>query len=244
MPNSPETPFKPAPALNRLTERYSHLGSQDLLAVMILSEFPGRIALASSFGAESAVLLHMIARINRHIPVLFLDTGKLFGETLRYRDHLIDRLGLTGVVSIKPDPNLLREADPAGFLWQNNPDRCCYLRKVLPLERALTGFDAWITGRKRFQATSRERLPLIEATTTHIKVNPLAGWTQDETDGYLEAHDLPRHPLVEDGYLSIGCMPCTGRVAPGADPRSARWAGLAKTECGIHLPTMPPGGDD
>lgn len=237
---------KPAPdrSVPRLTNRYGHLAAQDLIAVMVLNEFPGRIALASSFGAESAVLLHMVAEIDRNLPILFLDTGKLFGETLRYRDQLIDRLGLTGVVSIKPYPDQVHSADPAGILWQSDPDRCCQIRKVLPLERALAGFDAWITGRKRFQGATRERLPLIEATATHIKINPLAGWTKTDLDAYLDAHDLPRHPLEEDGFLSIGCMPCTDRVAPGADIRSARWAGRVKTECGIHLPVMPPGGDD
>jgi phosphoadenosine phosphosulfate reductase len=228
----------------RLTQRYGHLSAPDLLAVMVLNEFSGRIALASSFGAESAVLLHMVAGIDRNLPVLFLDTGKLFGETLRYRDRLIDRLGLTAVVSIKPDPGRLHAEDSDGTLWQTNPDRCCYLRKVRPLEDALAGFEAWITGRKRFQGASRHRLASIEATSTHVKVNPLAGWTKSDLDDYLDNNDLPRHPLVEDGFLSIGCMPCTDRVAPGADPRSARWAGSEKTECGIHMPLSAPGGDD
>jgi len=230
----------------RLRERYGHLSGQELLEIAIGSEFPGRIALASSFGAESAVLLHMVSRIDSALPVLFLNTGKLFGETLRYRDELIGRLGLTGITEIKPEPARLQQADEKGVLWRTDPDLCCHIRKVAPLEDALRNFDAWITGRKRFQGGLRGNLPSIEATATHVKINPLAGWRKDDVDAYFEAHGLPRHPLEADGFLSIGCMPCTDRAAPGADARSARWAGTGKTECGIHLPppeTFPQGND-
>jgi phosphoadenosine phosphosulfate reductase len=201
----------------------------------VRDEFAGRIALVSSFGAESAVLLHLIAEIDPAIPIIFLDTGKLFGETLRYRDQLTKRLGLKDLRSIAPDPAALAAEDEAGALWLKQPDRCCFLRKVEPLRRALEGFDAWLTGRKRFQGGLRDRLPKFEAADGKIKVNPLADWTKDDLDRYFEAHELPRHPLEADGFLSIGCMPCTDRVSPGEDGRAGRWRGIDKTECGIHL---------
>lgn len=212
------------------------LPPQTLLRRMLCQVFPGRIAQVSSFGAESAVLLHMTAEIDPAVPVIFLDTGKLFGETLRYRDTLIARLGLTDVRSVQPEAARIDRADPKGALWLHNPNRCCHLRKVLPLERALTGFDAWITGRKRYQGASRDSLAPIELVDGRVKINPLAGWSRGDLEAYRAAHDLPEHPLVADGFLSIGCMPCTDRVAPGEDVRAGRWRGHDKTECGIHLP--------
>jgi phosphoadenosine phosphosulfate reductase len=221
--------------LDDLRARYAGLDGADLLRPLIEREFKGRIALVSSFGAEAAVLLALVADIDPAVPVIFLDTGKLFGETLRYRDQLVKKLGLTDVRTVEPLAQDLSAVDPDGLLWQTKPDLCCHVRKTLPLERALEGFGAWITGRKRFQALTRSVLPTIEEMDGRIKVNPLAGWARARIDDEFARRELPRHPLEADGFLSIGCMPCTDRVAPGEDARSGRWAGQAKTECGIHL---------
>lgn len=218
-----------------LRNLYGPLDGEGLVKVMTQLEFRGRIALVSSFGAESAVLLHLVAKVDRSIPVIFLDTDKLFGETLRYRDRLTRLLGLTDVRTIEPDPAEVAARDPAGVLWRDDPNACCRLRKVEPLNRALSGFDAWITGRKRFQTQERAELPNLESANGLVKVNPLISWDAEALDAYRIAHDLPPHPLVEDGYLSIGCMPCTDRVTPGGDYRDGRWAGTEKKECGIHL---------
>ena len=201
---------------------------------MIQDEFPGRIAVVSSFGAESAVLLDLVASVDPSTPVIFLDTRKLFGETLRHRDALRARLGLTDIRSIRPDEDEVRAEDPSGTLWRMDPDACCALRKVRPLSRALDGFDAWITGRKRYQGGERSDLPTIEAAEGRIKINPLARWTPGMVREWAKSRGLPEHLLVADGYLSIGCMPCTDRSAPGDNARAGRWAGLDKTECGIH----------
>ena len=208
----------------------------ELLRALITGPFAGRIALVSSFGAESAVLLHMVSRIDPATPVIVLDTGKLFPETLAYRDALAGRLGLTDLRSVAPDPTDLGRHDPDGSLWSLEPDLCCHIRKTEPLDRALAGFDAWITGRKRFQGAGRAALPTLEGDTAtgRIKVNPLAPWSAERLSRYLADHDLPVHPLVADGYRSIGCAPCTRAVAPGEDQRAGRWSWLDKTECGIH----------
>lgn len=198
--------------------------------------FPGRIALVSSFGAEAAVLLHMAARINRRWPVLFVDTGRLFGETLAYRDALARRLRLTDIQTVRAEMAGLRAADPRRALWAEAPDRCCAVRKVAPLRAALADFDAWITGRKRSHGGARADLAEEEIDGRHVKLNPLAAWTAADVDAYFAKYELPRHPLQDDGYASIGCVVCTARTAPGADARSGRWAGSAKTECGIHWP--------
>ncbi|GBQ23422.1 phosphoadenylyl-sulfate reductase [Gluconacetobacter sacchari] len=197
----------------------------------------GRIGLVSSFGTESAVLLAMAAEIDPAVPVLFLETGQHFPETLAYRDQLAARLGLTDVRSLHPDPAQIAARDPQGQLWAFDPDACCALRKVEPLDEAIIPFDAWITGRKRAQAATRSHLPVIERQADgRFKINPLAGWTAAELDAEITRRDLPRHPLGALGYRSIGCAPCTRPVAEGEDPRAGRWAGLAKTECGIHAP--------
>jgi len=234
---APEIPAATVDRARQLTDRYGEADVQALLSAMIHDEFAGRIALISSFGAEAAILLHMISRIEPATPVIFLDTGKLFGETLRYRDQLMERFGLTDVRSVQPDPRRVQDLDPDGVLWYGNPDMCCYIRKVEPLAQALDGFDAQITGRKGFHGGDRADLPIIEAGDDgRIKINPLVAWGQEEVDRYFAEHDLPVHPLVADGCLSIGCMPCTDRVAPGEDVRAGRWRGRGKTECGIHLP--------
>jgi phosphoadenosine phosphosulfate reductase len=228
-----------APRAARLVARAEAIMARELLAEMIRNEFPGRIALVSSFGVEAAVLLHMVASIDPATPVLFLDTGKLFGETLRYRDALIRQLGLREVRTIQPDPARLLAEDPSGTLWRTDPDRCCLMRKVEPLADALAGFEAWINGRKRYHGGARADLPVIEVADGRIKINPLASWTAEHMAAYFAAHDLPPHPLSAEGYLSVGCLPCSDRARPGEAARDGRWRGRGKTECGIHLPSAP-----
>ena len=205
-----------------------------VLRLALVEEFAGRAAVVSSFGAESAVLLHMVAEIDPATPILFLNTGKLFGETLRYRDRLQDELGLTDIRAIGPHPDDRARRDPEGTLWSRDTDACCNFRKVVPVRRALEGFGAQITGRKRFQTHARAEMNTVEYFEGRFRFNPLADWTLADLDAYFAAHDLPRHPLVEDGYPSIGCIPCTRRVQAGEAYRDGRWAGLEKDECGIH----------
>ena len=217
-----------------LSDRFEERSAQSRLRAAIHDLFPGRIALVSSFGADSAVLLHMIAAIDTATPIVFVDTGMLFPETLAYRDRLVAQLGLTRVETHTPDAEDLAEQDPESFLWARVPDQCCHIRKVLPLSRALDGYDAWISGRKRFQATTRDALPVFQAEAGRIKVNPLADWSAKDILAYMDDHALPRHELVAKNYLSIGCLPCTSPVRPGEDARAGRWRGKAKVECGIH----------
>jgi phosphoadenosine phosphosulfate reductase len=197
----------------------------------------GNMAMVSSFGADSAVLLHMIAQIDRGLPVLFIDTLALFPETVRYQTDLAAHLGLSNVVTLSPDREELFLTDPDGLLHRSDTESCCQLRKSRPLERALQGYDGWITGRKRHQAATRADLDRVEveAETGRIRLNPLADWGPDRIRTYLDAAELPRHPLVARGYPSIGCQPCTTRVISGEDARSGRWRGSEKTECGIHF---------
>jgi phosphoadenosine phosphosulfate reductase len=201
--------------------------------------YDDRLALVSSFGAESAVLLDLVSKVDRAIPVLFLDTGMLFGQTLDYRRNLTARLGLTDVRDLRPAYQDLAVADPQAKLWQTDTDACCAVRKVAPLDRALADFDAWITGRKRFHGGDRLSLPVVEQTDVHVKFNPLANWTKADLDAYMIEQDLPAHPLVEQGFPSIGCWPCTRPVEDANDVRAGRWAGSDKTECGIHLARAP-----
>lgn len=195
-----------------------------------------RIALVSSFGAEAAALLHMCAQIDPALPVLLIDTQMLFPETLDYCSDLARHLGLTDVRAITSDPTVLRLADPGADLHRHAPDDCCHLRKTLPLDTALLGFEAWITGRKRHQTSARAAMPVVEADAAgRRKFNPLANWAPGAAQAYIARHDLPRHPLIERSMPSIGCMPCTVPVAAGEDPRAGRWRGTEKTECGIHI---------
>ncbi len=217
---------------------------QEILRAAI-ERFGDKLALVSSFGAESAVLLHMAAQIDPNIAVLFLDTGMLFGQTLDYRQRLAARLGLTNVRDLRPQYQDLAIHDPGADLWKTDTDACCNIRKVLPLDRALNGYEGWITGRKRFQGGARLKLKVVEQGESQIKFNPLANWSKEDLDAYMAEHDLPPHPLVEFGYPSIGCWPCTKPVEAGQDARAGRWAGQDKTECGIHVPHATPsvGGD-
>ncbi len=235
--------FGDAIAASRLEDRFAKVKARSLLRLAIEDLFPGRIALVSSFGADSVVLLHMAAQVDPATPVVFVDTGQHFEETLRYRDELVARLGLTNLVNVGPDPEATAAEDPEKFLFASDPDRCCDIRKVQPLARALDGYDAWITGRKGFQSATRSRVPLFEAEGDRVKVNPLVGWSATDLLDYIRAADLPPHPLVAKGFPSIGCLPCTSRVAPGEDPRAGRWRGRTKSECGIHTEPLSAGQD-
>lgn len=217
-----------------LNARYGDLDAHGAMALAINDLFRDAIALVSSFGADSVVLLHLLSEVDRHTPVIFLDTGRLFPETLEYRTHISGRLGLSDMRTVTPNPDRLLANDRHRALWMTDPDLCCHIRKTEPLADALDGFDAWFTGRKRFQKGARVELNLFEADGGRIKINPLARWSADEVKAYIIRHGLPEHPLVSKGYPSIGCGPCTSRVQPGEDQRAGRWRGSEKTECGIH----------
>jgi phosphoadenosine phosphosulfate reductase len=193
-----------------------------------------RLALVSSFGTESAALLKVMADVDPAIPVVFLDTGWLFEETLAYRDTLIATLGLRDVRSIKPLEETLTREDPDRELWFSDPDACCRIRKVEPLARALKPFSAWINGRKRFQGGARVDIPVVEADGIRLKFNPFANVSREDIEAIYKLAKLPPHPLAASGFLSVGCMPCTSRTSPDEDARAGRWRGRAKTECGIH----------
>ncbi len=239
----------------RLNRMFRGQDTREMLLNLIEDDLVGELATVSSFGAESAVMLHLIAEVAPDLPVLFLDTVKHFAETLAYRDQLVERLGLTGLRNLTPDAELLAAKDETELRWSYDPDGCCEIRKVLPLADALSQFDATLTGRKAFQSATRANLPRFEVDTGdmqgRLKINPLIDWTADDIAAYFAEHDLPRHPLTAQGYPSIGCSPCTRKVAPGEDPRSGRWSGWDKTECGIHSPLdgsvqegdLPPGYD-
>jgi len=218
-----------------LEARYGNLDPAQIIELAIGQLFKQDIAVVSSFGAESSVLLHLIAQVDRALPVLFLETGKHFPATLRYRDQLVQELGLTDVQDIHPLKQSLKDEDPFGALSMTNKDRCCYIRKVEPMARAVAPYRAWMTGRKQFQASTRTALPVFESVGARVRINPLARWTSADLKAYMAANQLPPHPLVAEGYRSIGCMPCTSPVKEGEDDRAGRWAGSDKTECGIHL---------
>ena len=230
-------------AASRLEGRFAQLKATSLLRLAIEELYPKRIALVSSFGADSAVLLHMTAQIDKATPVVFVDSGQHFAETLAYRDVLVAALGLTNIIVASPDAALLQAEDPEKFLFAADPDRCCDIRKVMPLASALEGYDAWISGRKNFQSATRVAVPLFEAEGERVKVNPLVGWSASDVLDYIRAAGLPPHPLVAKGFASIGCLPCTTPVMPGEDARAGRWRGRGKLECGIHMGTLNVGMD-
>lgn len=222
-------------ALEALQQRYVpdmvHVDIPGLLQDAAL----GSTALVSSFGAESVVLLHYVSRIIPEVPVLFLDTGKHFPETLTYRDHVTDALDLNLRI-VAPDEVVLEREDPHGTLHGRDLNACCTIRKTFPLQDAIAEFDSWISGRKRYQGAARSALPILERDGAKIKVNPFAVWSAEDVAAYFARHALPRHPLEAMGYPSIGCAPCTQPVADGDDQRAGRWAHMPdKTECGIHL---------
>ncbi|MCC6864446.1 MAG: phosphoadenylyl-sulfate reductase [Rhodobacteraceae bacterium] len=224
-----------------LNTRYKHHAATTVLEHALKDADLGRVALVSSFGAESVVLLHLLSVIAPETPVLFVDTRMLFVETLEYQRELAEKLHLCDVRTIRAAQPRVAYEDPDGTLHKFNTDACCTVRKIEPLERALTTFDGWITGRKRFQASTRQAVEFFEAEgDTRIKVNPLAYWGREDLEEYMIENRLPRHPLVAQGYPSIGCAPCTSKVSPGEDPRSGRWRGQEKIECGIHFTNGKP----
>jgi phosphoadenosine phosphosulfate reductase len=219
-----------------LNGMFDEMDAQGVLRQALTDVLAGDVAIVSSFGADSAVLLHMVSEINPDLPIYFLETGKHFPETLAYVETLKARLGLTNVTSLTPDPADIAQFDPVGDLWETDPDSCCHIRKTEPLEPVLEKFGGWVTGRKRYQTRERGVLPHFELTSDdRIKVNPLAYWSDADVAAYRKAHDLPEHPLYAKGFKSIGCAPCTSAVAEGEDARAGRWRGLDKKECGIHF---------
>jgi phosphoadenosine phosphosulfate reductase len=226
-----------APALppaTALDDVLRHASPAEVIAAALKIVGREHLALVSSFGTESAALLKVMADVDPGIPVVFLDTGWLFQETLDYRDTLTQQLGLTDVRSIKPLAETLSRDDPDNELWFNDPDACCRIRKVEPLARALKPFSAWINGRKRFQGGVRSDIPVVEQDGNRLKFNPFANVSREEIEAIYKSANLPPHPLVASGFLSVGCMPCTSRSEAGEDERAGRWRGRSKTECGIH----------
>ncbi|MBV7393421.1 phosphoadenylyl-sulfate reductase [Mameliella alba] len=223
--------------VDTLNARYRHHSATSVLEGALKDPEAGELAMVSSFGAESVALLHLVAMVDRKTPVLFIDTRLLFAETLTYQQEVAERLRLENLRIVKTDRAVLEQRDPYGALRLSDTDACCALRKTEPLNAALDGFDGWITGRKRYQSGTRAALEFfeLEEGTGRIKLNPLAHWTPEDVRAYMEENRLPKHPLVAQGYPSIGCMPCTTKVAPGEDPRSGRWRGQDKEECGIHF---------
>jgi phosphoadenosine phosphosulfate reductase len=225
------------PPAEALDEVLRHASPAEVIAAALKIVGRGRLALVSSFGTESAALLKVMADVDPAIPVVFLDTGWLFQETLDYRDTLTQQLGLTDVRSIKPLTETLSRQDPDNELWFSDPDACCRIRKVEPLARALKPFAAWINGRKRFQGGVRVDIPVVEQDGARLKFNPFANVAREEIEAIYKSANLPPHPMLAKGFLSVGCMPCTSRSEAGEDARDGRWRGRGKTECGIH--TMP-----
>jgi phosphoadenosine phosphosulfate reductase len=224
--------------LNALNAAYKHRAAIPVLREALKDPLIGTVAMVSSFGAESVVLLHLLASIDRTTPILFVDTEMMFPETLSYQEEVSAAFGLTDVRRISATADLLQKTDPNGALHKTDTNACCDLRKTRPLQTALSGFDTWITGRKRFQSGLRQDLPLFELDKDdRIKINPLAHWKRQDLFAYIRDNDLPRHPLVAQGYPSIGCAPCTQRPTNPNDARSGRWVGSEKTECGIHFDT-------
>lgn len=220
-----------------LNARYRHHGATAVLEGALRDPEAGKIAMVSSFVAESVALLHLVAMVDNRTPVLFIDTMLLFPETLAYQQEISERLHLRDVRVIRASEASVKQRDPMGALRFSNTDACCDLRKTEPLNQALDGFDGWITGRKRYQSGTRAALEFfeLEDDTGRIKVNPLAHWAPEDVRAYMEENRLPKHPLVAQGYPSIGCAPCTTKVKPGEDPRAGRWRGQEKEECGIHI---------
>jgi len=239
--NALATPFMADPAADALSAAEELARSladatpAEIIGAALRTVGRDQLALVSSFGTESAALLKVMADVDPAIPVIFLDTGWIFEETLAYRDTLIEKLGLRDVRSIKPSEEALRQKDADGDLWFSDPDACCRIRKVEPLARALKPFSAWINGRKRFQGGLRAAIAVVEADGARLKFNPFANVTRPEIEAIYKSADLPPHPLVASGFLSVGCMPCTSRTEAGEDARAGRWRGRAKSECGIHI---------
>jgi phosphoadenosine phosphosulfate reductase len=233
-PQVPVMPVSDLPPAEELDRALRDASPAEVMAAALKTVGRDNLAVVSSFGTESAALLKLTADVDPTIPVIFLDTGWLFEETLAYRDTLIATLGLKDVRSIKPAEETLSREDPERDLWFSDPDACCRIRKVEPLARALKPFAAWINGRKRFQGDARAGIRVVEADGARLKFNPFANVSREEIEAIFVRAKLPRHPLVTSGFRSVGCMPCTSRTAEDEDERAGRWRGQAKTECGIH----------
>ena len=217
-----------------------HSRPQDILEWAV-DTFGHDVSLASSFGAEDMCLIDMLSRVTRSPRVFYLDTGVLFPETYALIERTRERYGFTAE-RVLPRLTLEQQAEHYGdALWAREPDTCCGIRKVEPLTRYLAGVSAWITGIRRDQTPFRASAQVVEddAKFSVVKVNPLVRWTSDQVWQYIREHDVPYNPLHDQGYPSIGCVPCTRSVKPGEDPRAGRWAGLDKTECGLHADGDP-----
>jgi phosphoadenosine phosphosulfate reductase len=234
---SPQDAAGSPPTAEELDRALREATPTEVIASALRTVGRERLALVSSFGTESAALLKVMADVDRSIPVIFLDTGWLFEETLAYRDTLTAALGLSDVRTMKPLAETLSREDPESDLWFSDPDACCRIRKVEPLARALKPFAAWINGRKRFQGGLRAAIPVVEADGERLKFNPFANVSREEIEAIYKGANLPPHPLVASGFRSVGCMPCTSRTAEGEDARAGRWRGRPKSECGIHTVT-------
>jgi phosphoadenosine phosphosulfate reductase len=223
--------------VNRLGDEWESLSAHELLArVLLENPFVQNPALVSSFGADSAVLLHIVSQIKPDAQVIFIDTSFHFPETLAYRSQLVATLGLTNVRSATVDPIAEKRLDARRRLHLDDPDSCCQLRKVSVLDRHLRMNDAWISGQRRSQSSTRSSVGIVEVDKTRgkLKFNPLANWTDSDIAAHRLKHDLPAHPLVAQGYPSIGCHPCTSAIKEGEDQRAGRWRGKQKLECGLH----------
>jgi phosphoadenosine phosphosulfate reductase len=230
--------------IDALNARFEGVDAGTMLKTLVAEKALGRVAVVSSFGTESAVLLDLVAQADTAMPVIFVDTLRMFKETLDYRDTLIKHLGFTDSQVVEPLPDVLAAKDANNLRWSYDPDGCCEIRKVEPLARAKEGLDSWISGRKAFQSVTRQNLPRFELEEGRLKINPLGDWDKAALEAHFEARQLPRHPLEAQGYLSIGCEPCTSKVMPGEDPRAGRWRGWDKVECGIHTGTDKTGDAD
>jgi phosphoadenosine phosphosulfate reductase len=222
------------PSAEELDRALRNATPAEVIAAALQTAGREHLAVVSSFGTESAALLKVMAEVDPAIPVIFLDTGWLFAETLAYRDTLTAALGLRDVRSIKPLEETLKREDQNRELWFSDPDACCRIRKVEPLARALAPFSAWINGRKRFQGGLRSDIAVVEQDGVRLKFNPFANASREDIERIYRLANLPPHPLAASGFMSVGCMPCTSRTSAGEDARAGRWRGRAKTECGIH----------
>lgn len=224
--------------VDALADEFEGRTAQELLGWAV-ERFAGRIVLTCSWQHQSSILVDMLDKLGADVRVVELDTGLLFPETYETRDRLIERYGLN-VERIDPRQSVEeQEATEGPALWKRDPDRCCALRKVEPLERALVGMEAWITGIRRAQSPTRANARMIELDPRGVvKIQPLAAWSDEDCKGYLFAHDVPYNPLHDRGFPSIGCTHCTRAIRPGEDSRAGRWADAEKTECGLHLPAQ------
>lgn len=221
--------------LDEINAKYEEKDPLEVLKWAILDEFNGEIAQSTSFGIGSAVTLHMVSQVDPATKVIFINTGCHFKDTLDYRDKLVEMLGLSNLVEYGPDENEIKQKDPDGQLFHNDPDMCCKFRKVLPMKNSLEGLKAWISGIMRSQSEARKDTKMVDFYNGGLyKVSPLVRWTKRDIFYYLKKHDLPTHPLFEKGYASVGCEPCTFLPTDEHDDRSGRWVGKEKNECGIH----------